>query len=119
MLMRPLRVKTRTSFTLSEAVTLAILQAGHLIFFGRKFGRNERIRTSDPFVPNEVRYQAAPHSDLLLLMLGVKTVDQVTEPLIVANSQCEGLVAGGWLQQRRVALRPLQTVSRHPVRPLL
>ena len=24
------------------------------------FGRNERIRTSDPFVPNEVRYQAAP-----------------------------------------------------------
>ncbi len=118
MLKRPLRVKTRTSFILNNAVTLTKLQAGHLVFC-RKFGRNERIRTSDPFVPNEVRYQAAPHSDLLLLMLGVKTVDQVTEPLIVANSQCEGLVAGGWLQQRRVALRPLQTVSRHPVRPLL
>ena len=27
------------------------------------FGRCERIRTSDPFVPNEVRYQAAPHTD--------------------------------------------------------
>ena len=27
-------------------------------------GRNERIRTSDPFVPNEVRYQAAPHSEI-------------------------------------------------------
>jgi hypothetical protein len=26
-------------------------------------GRSERIRTSDPLVPNEVRYQAAPHSD--------------------------------------------------------
>ena len=26
------------------------------------FGRCERIRTSDPFVPNEVRYQAAPHT---------------------------------------------------------
>ena len=26
-------------------------------------GRNERIRTSDPLVPNEVRYQAALHSD--------------------------------------------------------
>ena len=28
-----------------------------------RFGRCERIRTSDPFVPNEVRYQAAPHTD--------------------------------------------------------
>ncbi len=28
-------------------------------------GRSERIRTSDPLVPNEVRYQAAPHSDLI------------------------------------------------------
>ena len=27
-------------------------------------GRNERIRTSDPFVPNEVRYQAALHSEI-------------------------------------------------------
>jgi hypothetical protein len=26
-------------------------------------GRRERIRTSDPFVPNEVRYQAALHAD--------------------------------------------------------
>lgn len=26
-------------------------------------GRNERIRTSDPFVPNEVRYRAALHSE--------------------------------------------------------
>ena len=29
----------------------------------KKFGRSERIRTSDPLVPNEVRYQAALHSD--------------------------------------------------------
>ena len=27
-----------------------------------KNGRSERIRTSDPLVPNEVRYQAALHS---------------------------------------------------------
>ncbi len=32
----------------------------------RKNGRSERIRTSDPLVPNEVRYQAALHSDTLL-----------------------------------------------------
>jgi hypothetical protein len=31
----------------------------------KMYGRNERIRTSDPFVPNEVRYQAALHSDLI------------------------------------------------------
>ncbi len=30
-----------------------------------EFGRCERIRTSDPFVPNEVRYQAAPHTEYL------------------------------------------------------
>ena len=29
---------------------------------GELFGRCRRIRTSDPFVPNEVRYQAAPHT---------------------------------------------------------
>ena len=26
-------------------------------------GRSDRIRTYDPLVPNEVRYQAALHSD--------------------------------------------------------
>ena len=31
------------------------------------FGRSERIRTSDPLVPNEVRYQAALHSDIAIL----------------------------------------------------
>ncbi len=31
-------------------------------------GRNERIRTSDPLVPNEVRYQAALHSVLYCSM---------------------------------------------------
>ncbi len=34
---------------------------GRLIL--RENGRSERIRTSDPLVPNEVRYQAALHSD--------------------------------------------------------
>jgi hypothetical protein len=32
-----------------------------------KFGRSERIRTSDPIVPNDVRYQAALHSDIAAL----------------------------------------------------
>jgi hypothetical protein len=29
-----------------------------------KNGRSDRIRTYDPLVPNEVRYQAALHSDI-------------------------------------------------------
>ena len=29
-------------------------------------GRSERIRTSDPLVPNQMRYQAAPRSDAML-----------------------------------------------------
>ena len=32
-----------------------------------KDGRGERIRTSDPIVPNDVRYQAAPLPDSLIL----------------------------------------------------
>jgi hypothetical protein len=30
-------------------------------------GRCERIRTSDPFLPKEVRYQAAPHTEVFRL----------------------------------------------------
>ena len=33
---------------------------------GFKFGRRERIRTSDPLVPNQLRYQAALLADVLL-----------------------------------------------------
>ena len=42
--------------------------SGHCIAQSRRkweinrIGRSERIRTSDPVVPNDVRYQAAPHS---------------------------------------------------------
>ena len=35
------------------------------------FGRNERIRTSDPFVPNEVRYRAALHSECSMHYRGI------------------------------------------------
>ena len=35
----------------------------------KRNGRSERIRTSDPLVPNQMRYQAAPRSEAPLLML--------------------------------------------------
>ncbi len=34
-----------------------------------EIGRRERIRTSDPLVPNQLRYQAALLADFLLLTL--------------------------------------------------
>ena len=33
---------------------------------GFKIGRRERIRTSDPLVPNQLRYQAALLAEILL-----------------------------------------------------
>ena len=34
-----------------------------LLSYGRKSGRGERIRTSDPLLPRQVRYQAALRPD--------------------------------------------------------
>ena len=31
------------------------------------YSRDDRIRTCGPFVPNEVRYQTAPHPGLLIV----------------------------------------------------
>src|SRR5271156_4851239 len=39
-------------------------RAQSIQWFLRIIGRSERIRTSDPIVPNDVRYQAALHSDI-------------------------------------------------------
>jgi hypothetical protein len=35
-----------------------------MFYIRGKFGRSERIRTSDPLLPKQVRYQAALRSDL-------------------------------------------------------
>jgi hypothetical protein len=37
-------------------------------FFGGFNGRSTRIRTLDPLVPNQVRYQTAPHSDKIKII---------------------------------------------------
>jgi hypothetical protein len=36
-------------------------------YLSRNFGRSTRIRTLDPLVPNQVRYQTAPHSEARIL----------------------------------------------------
>ncbi|AMO51167.1 Hypothetical protein AKI40_4794 [Enterobacter sp. FY-07] len=40
---------------------------------GFKIGRRERIRTSDPLVPNQLRYQAALLADILLFEFFVQS----------------------------------------------
>ena len=40
-----------------------------LCFKKGEHGRSDRIRTYDPLIPNEVRYQAALHSDMFLMRL--------------------------------------------------
>ncbi len=42
---------------------------------GLKFGRRERIRTSDPLVPNQLRYQAALLADILLFEFFVQFIE--------------------------------------------
>ena len=42
-------------------------------------GRNDRIRTCDPLVPNQLRYQTALHSDLLFLV-GATGFEPATPP---------------------------------------
>ena len=49
-----------------------------------EIGRRERIRTSDPFVPNEVRYQAALHADEVVLETALdREVGQCDEGILV------------------------------------
>ena len=44
---------------------------------GFKIGRRERIRTSDPLVPNQLRYQAALLAEILLFEFLVQFVKVV------------------------------------------
>ncbi len=45
----------------------------------RKIGRSTRIRTLDPLVPNQVRYQAALHSDEILQAKAIEGVAPLPE----------------------------------------
>ncbi len=44
---------------------------------GFKIGRRERIRTSDPLVPNQLRYQAALLAEILLFEFLVQFIKVV------------------------------------------
>ena len=45
----------------AESLDVKKAHQGELFYW--IFGRSTRIRTLDPLVPNQVRYQTAPHSD--------------------------------------------------------
>ena len=45
------------------------MKKAHKVSFSGGFcGRSTRIRTLDPLVPNQVRYQTAPHSDKFIII---------------------------------------------------
>ena len=48
------------------------------------FGRSTRIRTLDPLVPNQVRYQTAPHSDKLQIIARTDTFSVSGFPFFLA-----------------------------------
>ena len=55
-------------------LTASALHSGQLsyvrfTYFKNKNGRDDRIRTCDPLVPSEVRYQAALHPDAIVFYL--------------------------------------------------
>ena len=58
-MLRPPMVKK--SSEIESAIGAAPTMASNLLIW---IGRSERIRTSDPLNPIQVRYQAAPRSDL-------------------------------------------------------
>jgi hypothetical protein len=58
-------IRLNPSFAVGKPVGKAAPRSQQLFFYqyvSLNIGRSERIRTSGPLVPNEVRYQAALHS---------------------------------------------------------
>ena len=65
-------VKSRTNFHMKKAIRVKVAQkekglAGTNRLTLMKYGRGEMIRTSDPLVPNQMRYQAALRPDMRAL----------------------------------------------------
>ena len=88
-----------------------------LAAFVRPNGRNERIRTSDPFVPNEVRYQAAPHSEISVAARSSVNADaQAIGSPILSNTRSAGTTEVFWRRQWRAALPGLLPGGRLPAR---
>ena len=61
-----LRADLKTSGDLAgPKKKLTLFTCVNFASFSNTYGRSTRIRTLDPLVPNQVRYQAAPHSATL------------------------------------------------------
>ena len=68
----------------------------------KKNGRSDRIRTYDPLVPNEVRYQTALHSDTDFSSGGRTYSDEGREPQgVISTFRAISFEPG--LSQNRVA----------------
>ena len=56
-------IADNTNADINVSARTLICQRGQIIWQMTNQNRDDWIRTSDPFVPNEVRYQAALHPD--------------------------------------------------------
>lgn len=55
------------------------------------FGRSERIRTFDPLIPNQMRYQAALRSDEPSILSGFRTERQIQDRAGVRRTRKRGV----------------------------
>ena len=71
------------------------------------FGRSDRIRTYDPLVPNEVRYQAALHSDCTTHGVGEAFYSGAASP---RQAPLAIFVDHGRIISRRTVATPLNVI---------
>ncbi len=79
-----------------------------------KNGRSDRIRTYDPLVPNEVRYQTALHSDIVLAapsLVGTPPSLSAVGAVTQAVNSCRGAACG--IEARRTIL----VIARGRIKP--
>ena len=80
--------------------------------FRLSLGRCERIRTFDPLHPMQVRYQAAPHTEiksnysLWLCKKSVGSTEQITDFKQLASDQLQALLRSVTVWQIRTINRP-------------
>jgi hypothetical protein len=55
--------RTRRATRLRHTPAFKSTSVRHAVALAKTDGRSERIRTSDPLIPNQVRYQAALRSE--------------------------------------------------------
>src|SRR6185437_3397626 len=82
------------SHTAKRTHSVPVASSGRVIQMGKDFGRGGPIRTDDPLLPKQMRYQAAPRPDLFILSDAVRAYGLISRPLsafrrrVLRNQAC-------------------------------